>query len=1139
MKIAIKSILLLILGIVFIKINADSQPPPNPPTFRNLTLEGTGSNTHFKLDWTMNSGDTNDITKFKIYKANIFTNNYLLCSYYQTINRYGTDTAWTVNANPLYTGNYTFYITAIKKFGLIEYESIASNLLQARFKQGHVDVTFTTAPPTIGSVATLYQYNANATSPDTAPVNYFLKVKPLSMTVVGLTGQVQWIPIATGRYNVTLNAYLNFNPVGLADKGKSDGTLSDEILIDTSDCDKDQSWLLLVKSCSNPTYFSGIVVDENRDTIRSGLVTAHSANNLDIDSVYYGLIGNDGSYRVEVLEGAYKLSIEGGSFTKEWYNDKLTMDAADSIIGPCGTNTRLNWVVKKNPPDTITFAYEPNLVELLGNEYVYNGAAMSSSGRELRYTLDTAPQGMIVDPITGLIKWTPSNIGRFYVSLKAYLLDDSLNSFAYKNFYIKVKSCVEETIIKGNVKDGSGNIIKQGNIEIYNDSGIDSLGIYFGRIGEDGTYLVKIDEGNCKVFVDGEGFISQWYDNKPSNDSAIAVPCPCGDTTEINLIVERIPPQNLTITSTPSNSTVTGSLYNYNPVVTGNGKRVLRYLLINKPVDMTIDEKTGEIRWTPKDVGGYKVKLKAYLLTDSVNSFVIQEWWIKVRSCTTDTYISGNVIDENNNSVPTGSVKIVSVSGMDSLGYYTGSIINGNYRVLVDEGKCRVYVEGPTFRGEWYEDKTSEQTATIIDAPCGETTTVNLSVNLFRNYSVSGKVIDELNSNPIENATVYFQSIDSIDSTSTNQSGDYAIDLNEKYSYTSWANVPQNPMYVIQYFSGTGNITEATPVEFTGDINNINFALKIAPLSSNRMFGKVETVDGEPIKSIVLNLTVFPADSNIASMFDARTFITGISGNYEFQNLAEGDYLLLAIPDRDKYVPGYFKKDATAVPSWVDGTLVKIVSGEQSGPHIISLPFGVPTTGNGSIFGSITGDELPAFLKPGDSPLAKEAVSGAVVITVSNDEKVRKYNISTSKGVYKLDSLEAGDYHVNIDKLGYGHYSFDITIDPDNQPHNVDAELSIQIPVGVLDEIKSINNQVSIFPNPSEGHFIIQSEIDLSRTDISLTNLYGQTIIVENNDLSNNPYNFKIRVDNVSQGLYFLKFMKNGKSFVKPVVIVK
>ncbi|MBI5324382.1 MAG: T9SS type A sorting domain-containing protein [Ignavibacteriae bacterium] len=1132
-------ILLISFDLILLKINAYPQGLPNPPIFKSIILDGSGSNTYFKLNWAMHPSDTAGIIAFKIYKTNIFTSNYLLCTYFQTVNRYGNDTAWKYEFDPVYENNYTFYITAVRSAVPLNLESNHSNLLQARFKHGYVPVVFTSTPVTIGAAGVLYQYAATATSTDSAQINYSITTGPTPMIVNYLTGLVQWTPIVKGRYDVTLKAFLNFIPIGKADKGNKDGTMTDDIMIDTSDCEAEQSWLLLIKSCNEPTYFSGTVIDNNGDTVRSGTVTAFSANNFDKGSVYYGIIGNDGTYSVEVLEGAYKLSIEGSTFHKEWYHDKTTMDRADSTIAPCGQNARINWIVARNGPDTITFAYEPNLNELVNNQFSYNGVAISSSGRELRYTLDTAPEGMVVDSITGIVSWIPNNIGRFYVSLKAYLIDDSANSYAYKNFYIKVRTCINETFIKGIVADSAGNLIKTGNIEIHNDSGIDSLGIYYDRIQPDGSYFIKIDEGNSKIYTEGEGFYSQWYDNKLLKDSADAVSCPCGDTAEVNLLVYRTTPLKLEITSTPQSSIVLGSIYNYNPVLIGNNKREVRYLLEIAPAEMTCDQKTGAIMWSPTQAGGYKIILKAYLYTDSANSFVLQEWWIKVKSCTGESYISGSVLDENNNPVTNGNIKIVNESGIDSLGYYLGSVKDGYYRVLVDEGRCKVFAEGPAFRGEWYEDKTSQQTASPIDVQCGSNVTVNLKVHLFTDYTVSGKVSGESNGNPIENANVYFQSPDGLDSTVTNATGDYAIKLFEKFSYVAWANVPSLPLYLTQYYNQTGNITEANPVEFAGDINNINFVLHTAPFAENRMFGIVEDLTGEPVRSIVLNYLVFPADTSVAAMFDSRTFITNQSGAYEFDNMAEGQYILLAIPYPEMYVPGYFKRDSTAVSSWTDASLINIVTGEISGPHNITLTGIFPTTGKGVISGIITGDKLPAFLKKDDIPQAKEAVSGAVVITVDKDEKVRKYNLTNSMGAYSLDSLENGEYHVSVDKFGYGNYSYDVTINNSNQSEGEDAELDILIPVGVNDDNIKLPSDIRIFPNPSKEQFIIQSENELNLSGISIINIFGQSINIDKKIISLKPFTVVIKADNPADGLYFIKMDNKGKSIIKSVILLK
>jgi hypothetical protein len=59
----------------------------------------------------------------------------------------------------------------------------------------------------------------------------------------------------------------------------------------------------------------------------------------------------------------------------------------------------------------------------------------------IMYGLSKAPEGMIIDPKTGLVSWTPSTSGMYNISLMAYHLyfvGDSRMAFSYQNFTLDV-----------------------------------------------------------------------------------------------------------------------------------------------------------------------------------------------------------------------------------------------------------------------------------------------------------------------------------------------------------------------------------------------------------------------------------------------------------------------------------------------------------------------------------------------------------------------------------------------------------------------------------------------------------------------------------------------------------------------------
>jgi hypothetical protein len=245
----------------------------------------------------------------------------------------------------------------------------------------------------------------------------------------------------------------------------------------------------------------------------------------------------------------------------------------------------------------------------------------------------------------------------------------------------------------------------------------------------------------------------------------------------------------------------------------------------------------------------------------------------------------------------------------------------------------------------------------------------------------------------------------------------------------------------------------------------------------------------------------------------------------------------LAIPYSTRFVPGYFRKDSTAVSSWLDASIIKIVNGEQNGPNIISLHGTLPIEGIGDVFGMLTGEELPVYLKSDDNTLAKEAVSGAVVICVDDGKKERKYDLSNSMGSYKIDSLSDGDYTISIDKFGYANYSYDVTIGSGNQTHNVDAELIQHIPVGIKE--KHIPDNIKVYPNPSDGTFLVQLNNEYLDYDISLLNYYGQSVSINKTILNNNPYTVRITTKDLSDGMYLIRIRITNKNWIKSIVIMK
>ena len=105
-----------------------------------------------------------------------------------------------------------------------------------------------------------------------------------------------------------------------------------------------------------------------------------------------------------------------------------------------------------------------------------------------------------------------------------------------------------------------------------------------------------------------------------------------------------------------------------------------------------------------------------------------------------------------------------------------------------------------------------------------------------------------------------------------------------------------------------------------------------------------------------------------------------------------------------------------------------------------------------------------------------------------------------------------------------------------NNGCEANVSINLDLCVSLPDHLNTSNNIFSIYPNPTNASFIISLN-DYTSQDYTfeVLNLIGETIQVH--DLSNNSSNFKIPVENLPTGVYFIK-ASSGKNVVTKKVVV-
>ncbi|WP_317898458.1 glycine-rich protein [Aurantibacillus circumpalustris] len=84
-----------------------------------------------------------------------------------------------------------------------------------------------------------------------------------------------------------------------------------------------------------------------------------------------------------------------------------------------------------------------------------------------------------------------------------------------------------------------------------------------------------------------------------------------------------------------------------------------------------------------------------------------------------------------------------------------------------------------------------------------------------------------------------------------------------------------------------------------------------------------------------------------------------------------------------------------------------------------------------------------------------------------------------------------------------------------------------------LNEFSHLNNGITIYPNPNDGKFTIQSTADLK---LSLVNELGQLIRVINLSANNN---YEVNISDLAKGIYFVSGQKDGLQIYQKIVVTK
>jgi PKD repeat protein len=270
-------------------------------------------------------------------------------------------------------------------------------------------------------------------------------------------------------------------------------------------------------------------------------------------------------------------------------------------------------------------------------------------------------------------------------------------------------------------------------------------------------------------------------------------------------------------------------------------------------------------------------------------------------------------------------------------------------------------------------------------------------------------------------------------------------------------------------------------------------------------------------------VTLFGSDQG-GSYYAVQTVYIDSAGFYNFSNVSEGTYYILAYPQPDslsggQYLPTFYGD----VVFWEQATPVYL--GLPANPYNITLvSFDSIGGGDGIINGQITGGGK-SMLTGGQEVLLLDSYGTPVRITYTD-----------AMGYFSFGSLPFGDYKVNPVITGLTTQPALVILDATNPSANVIMTINGNTITGVS-EAKQAGILAGLYPNPAVNEISVTVKSN-GAIKIQIIDASGKIVFVHNETVSASGTLITIPLSGLTTGLYSL-IVQDGKGNVSSKRFIK
>ncbi|MCU0286523.1 MAG: carboxypeptidase regulatory-like domain-containing protein, partial [Acidobacteria bacterium] len=744
---------------------------------------------------------------------------------------------------------------------------------------------------------------------------------------------------------------------------------------------------------------SGRVTDEFGSGILNISIGIYSNNNS-----YWNSTDADGYYTVRGIPAGnctvFFYPAYAGNYIQEWYNDKNSQETADVLnvtIGQTIGNIDAQLSTGSIISGRLTDAPGNGIanVQAMAQELNDNSSHSCMSDTNGYYTIDGLRPGSYK------VGFFTQNAGNY---LKEWYNDK--NSFDNADTILLAS---EQTIgnidaqlaiggiVSGQITDESGNGIE--NIHVYiNDLGYSVVA--YASTDSQGNYSVGgIPTGDYKIFFRGyqQNYVPEWYNDKATFDTADQVSVTVGQTTP-DIDAQLV--QGGMISGRVTNAQGNG-IYNVSANVHNQDNEILYqhchtdsqgyYTIYGIPAGTyKVDFTCYDMNYLPE---WYNDK-SSFETADPVIVTVGQTTPSINAQLTQGVIISGTVTDTG--GTPLENIRVEArISAYDFLGSaYTDS--SGQYSIQgLPAGIYRIYFSnnGQDFFNEWYNNKTSFETADELNVTSGQSI-ANIDAQLTQGGRISGTITDS-SGNPIDlvGISIYDINNQSLASTNTNSSGYYITGPLPVGNYKIYFIPPYSSIYLSQWYNNKATFADADAIPVTEGQTTTRIDAQL--LTGGSVTGTVTDLSGNPIQNLSVNLYL------TSGSYKPTT--TNANGEYEIGGLAAGNYKIYFNGSSTDYCSEWYA-DKT---SYSSADPISVTTGQTTGAINAQLILG------GTLNGQVSNE----------SGIGIQNVR--IRMYDANGRQV-SYSSTNSSGIYTLSSVLPGNYRVYFDTTNVsGNYVFE------------------------------------------------------------------------------------------------------------------